>query len=109
MAIVSLTTTKPALLTATSRLLTLERMGYQAALIAMAAIAIVLLIPPFIWHIRALNIPLITLICWLLLMDIKTFLNPTEEVVEDTPHDIESQVLAQYRNSTSDKVLCSCH
>ena len=30
------------------------------------------------------------------LMDIKTFLNPTEEVVEDTPHDIESQVLAQY-------------
>ena len=75
MAIVSLTTTKPALLTATSRLLTLDRMGYQAALIAMAAIAIVLLIPPFIWHIRALNIPLITLICWLLLMDIKTFID----------------------------------
>ena len=29
-------------------------------------------------------------------MDINTFLNPTEEAVEDTPHDIKSQVLAQY-------------
>ena len=30
------------------------------------------------------------------LMDIKTFLNPKEEAVQDTPDDIESQVLAQY-------------
>ena len=30
------------------------------------------------------------------LMDIKTFLNPIEEAVEDTPFDIESQVLTQY-------------
>ena len=30
------------------------------------------------------------------LMDIKAFLNPKEEAVQDTPDDIESQVLAQY-------------
>ena len=30
------------------------------------------------------------------LMDIRTFLNPVEEVVQDTPENIESQVLAQY-------------
>ena len=30
------------------------------------------------------------------LMDIKTFLNPIEETVQDTPDDIENQVLAQY-------------
>ena len=29
-------------------------------------------------------------------MDIKAFLNPKEEAVQDTPDDIESQVLAQY-------------
>ena len=28
------------------------------------------------------------------LMDIKTFLNPIEETVQDTPDDIENQVLA---------------
>ena len=30
------------------------------------------------------------------LMDIRTFLNPIEEIVQDTPENIESQVLAQY-------------
>lgn len=30
------------------------------------------------------------------LMDIRTFLNPVEEVVQDSPENIESQVLAQY-------------
>ena len=30
------------------------------------------------------------------LMDIKTFLNPIEETVQDTPDDIKNQVLAQY-------------
>lgn len=30
------------------------------------------------------------------LMDIDTFLNPAEEAVQDTPEDIESQILAQY-------------
>jgi hypothetical protein len=29
-------------------------------------------------------------------MDIDTFLNPAEEAVQDTPDDIDSQVLAQY-------------
>jgi hypothetical protein len=29
-------------------------------------------------------------------MDINTFLNPAEEAVQDTPEDIESQILAQY-------------
>ncbi|KAF4227133.1 hypothetical protein CNMCM8980_007764 [Aspergillus fumigatiaffinis] len=30
------------------------------------------------------------------LMDIDTFLNPAEEAIQDTPEDIESQILAQY-------------
>ena len=30
------------------------------------------------------------------LMDIKAFLNPKEEAIQNTPDDIESQVLAQY-------------
>lgn len=50
-------------------------MGYQAALIALSTFAVLLLIPPFIWHIKALNIPLITLICWLLLMNLEIFIN----------------------------------
>jgi pheromone a factor receptor len=50
-------------------------MGYQAALIALSALAVLLLIPPFIWHIKTLNIPLITLICWLLLMNLKIFVD----------------------------------
>jgi hypothetical protein len=29
-------------------------------------------------------------------MDIDIFLNPVEEAVQDTPEDIESQILAQY-------------
>lgn len=45
-------------------------MGYQAALIVLSAIAMVLLVPPLMWHVKTLNIPLIALICWLLLMDI---------------------------------------
>ena len=29
-------------------------------------------------------------------MDINTFLNPVEEAIQDTPDDINSQILAQY-------------
>lgn len=50
-------------------------MGYQAALIALSIIAIILLIPPLVWHIKTINIPAITLIVWLLLMDIQVFVN----------------------------------
>ncbi|CCH42473.1 putative membrane protein [Wickerhamomyces ciferrii] len=50
-------------------------MGYQAVLIALSTIAILLLIPPFIWHAKAINIPAITLIIWLLIMDIKIFID----------------------------------
>ncbi len=50
-------------------------MGFQALLIVLSTIAILLLIPPFIWHCKTKNIPAITLIVWLLSMDIKIFVD----------------------------------
>jgi pheromone a factor receptor len=50
-------------------------MGYQAALIVLSLIAIVLLIPPLVWHIKTVNIPAIMLIIWLLLMVLKSFID----------------------------------
>lgn len=50
-------------------------MGYQAALIALSTIAILVLIPPFIWHAKTINVPAIALIIWLLSMDIKIFVD----------------------------------
>lgn len=50
-------------------------MGYQPLLIVLSTIAILLLIPPFIWHCRTRNIPALTLIVWLLCMDVKIFVD----------------------------------
>lgn len=41
----------------------------------MSAIAVILLIPPFVWHSKTVNIPLITLLVWLFIMDIKIFID----------------------------------
>jgi len=49
--------------------------SYKALLIALSTIAILLLIPPFIWHTKTKNIPAITLIIWLSAMDIKIFVD----------------------------------
>ncbi|KAH3679273.1 hypothetical protein WICMUC_001097 [Wickerhamomyces mucosus] len=50
-------------------------MGYQAAVIAISSLAIITLIPPLVWHAKAFNISAIVLVCWLLIMDIKIFID----------------------------------
>ena len=37
-------------------------------------------------------------------MDINTFLNPVEEIIQDTPEDIDSQILAQYGPELEDDI-----
>lgn len=48
-------------------------MSFQSNIIGLCAVAIVLLVPPFVWHTKCKNIPAIILILWLFIMDF-TFL-----------------------------------
>ncbi|CCH63105.1 hypothetical protein TBLA_0J01070 [Henningerozyma blattae CBS 6284] len=52
-----------------------KEMSYQASIISLCIIAIILLIPPLVWHSHSKNIPAIILITWLLIMNLTCIVN----------------------------------
>ncbi|CCE61352.1 hypothetical protein TPHA_0A02700 [Tetrapisispora phaffii CBS 4417] len=50
-------------------------MSYESNIIGLSTVALILLIPPFIWHSHSKNIPAVILLIWLTLMNIKSIVD----------------------------------
>lgn len=52
-------------------------MGIKATLQALSMVAMIALLPPFFWHLKTKNMPALTMIVWLFLYNLKTFVDAT--------------------------------
>ncbi|AET41405.1 Ste3p Ecym_8111 [Eremothecium cymbalariae DBVPG len=50
-------------------------MGYAQVIIALSLIALILLLPPLVWHAKTRNTPAIILIIWLLIVNVKSIID----------------------------------